>query len=627
MTTYNTGNAVPSFAVRDLYDNSQTEDEVVNSDALTTVTRTGKVIKTFAGFEDDFQQFLLASGYEFLGDYDDPGELTFQRRNQMMSKDGEYWRPGPSLALPYTTVNNWVIDEPKFVGMGDASLRQALALSSGAGLVGFSSAAPYPANTVGLAVKGRRSIYQFGAIVSGGVTNNLATFQAAAAGAGAGVIDCRNLGTIRIDGSVSLRTDQFWDCSGTKIVTANTAQDVFFIDQTDNTVLVRPHITGPGGAVFSGGSGIHVNDATNWRVIDPTVVDSPGYGFYVSPGANTSNRGDHGVVTNPRIKGCGIGMKDSAGSGAEYYTIINPHITGCLQAGLAISAGNVVVMGGHVLDNPVAGLYLGAGSNQGHGIITGVNFNHNGVWNLEAHDVLNGQSILGCHFYAVNSIGAGGIWLDRCKGIDINGGVLEGWIYNYKDASSGMNMIRNMYCPGDYGPVALTPGANNGLDQLWVTQCYGLGAVVQATGVSINDPGIVNVRAIRVPGAGQTISGSTQLIYNQEDYDRRLAYNVATGLFTVPAGQAGRYRIEGTAVFNGTGLTATSSYVEVAVGATLIDFSPCVPFSTTKLAAKFFAEVTLIAGDTVAIKGNVTGTTPTFGDATYRSTLSITRIG
>lgn len=141
MTTYNTGNPVPSTAVKDLYDNSQTEDEVVNSDALTTVTRTGKTIKTFAGFENDFQEFLLASGYEFLGDYDDPGELTFTRRNQMTSKDGEYWRPSASLVLPYTTVNNWVVDEPKFVGVGDASLRQALANGTSdlvdSGVVGY----------------------------------------------------------------------------------------------------------------------------------------------------------------------------------------------------------------------------------------------------------------------------------------------------------------------------------------------------------------------------------------------------------------------------------------------------------------------------------------------------------
>lgn len=137
MTTYNTGNPVPSTAVKDLYDNSQTEDEVVNSDAPTTVTRTGKVIKTFAGFQQDFDAFLLASGYEFLGDYDDPGELTFTRANQMMSKDGEFWRPSASLSLPYTTVNNWAIDQPKFVAMGDAVLRQDLAAPGGSALIEY----------------------------------------------------------------------------------------------------------------------------------------------------------------------------------------------------------------------------------------------------------------------------------------------------------------------------------------------------------------------------------------------------------------------------------------------------------------------------------------------------------
>lgn len=627
MTTFNTGNPVPSTAVKDLYDNSQTEDEFVNSDAFSTVTRTGKTIKTMAGFEDDFQEFLLASGYEFLGDYDDPGEITFLRRNQVMSKDGEYWRPAATLVLPYTTVNNWAVDQPKFVSIGDASLRQALALLSGAGMVGFSSANTYPANTVGLAIKGRRSIYQFGAIVNDGTTNNLATFQAAAA-AGPGVIDCRGLTNCRIDGTVSLGSDQFWDFSGSKIVTANTTMDLFFISLKNNVTMLRPYITAPSGATFSGGALIHVDDSSKWRILEPTTIGMPGYGIYVSPGSSTTNRGDHGLIFSPRIQGANIGIKDTAGTGAEYYTIAHPHISGCHEAGLALSAGNVVVMGGHVIDNLKTGLYMGGGPNHAHGIITGLQCSHNITWNMELHDIVNGQSILGCHFYSLDAIGGGAIWFDRCKGIDVNGGVLEGWIYNYQDANSGMNIIRNMYCPGDYGLVTLTPGANNGLYQLWVTNCYGAGAVSAVTGVSINDPGIVSVKAVRAPGATQAISGSTQLIYPTEDYDRRLAYNNATGVFTVPVGQAGRYVIQGGAVFTGTAMTATGSYLEVRAGAsTFIDFSPCVPFSTTKLVAKFFTEVNLIAGDTIVILATISGTTPVFGDSSYRSTLSINRVG
>lgn len=57
MTTYNSGNPVPSPDPRDRYDNSQTLDEFANSDADTTVTRTGKGIYTLA-----YMSRLIANG-------------------------------------------------------------------------------------------------------------------------------------------------------------------------------------------------------------------------------------------------------------------------------------------------------------------------------------------------------------------------------------------------------------------------------------------------------------------------------------------------------------------------------------------------------------------------------------
>ena len=126
-----------STNVKVLYNNASNLDDAVNGTAVTWVDRFGVVRKSLAGIETDWTNFLLNSGYEFIGEYDAPGELTFTRPNQVMTKDGEYWRPAPSLALPYTTVNNWVIDQPKFVTTGDASLRAALAASDGTTIIGF----------------------------------------------------------------------------------------------------------------------------------------------------------------------------------------------------------------------------------------------------------------------------------------------------------------------------------------------------------------------------------------------------------------------------------------------------------------------------------------------------------
>jgi hypothetical protein len=142
MNTYDTsGIPLGSTEVKVLFNNASNLDDAVNDLINTTwVDRFGNARKTWTGLEKDSSDALLALGYEFIGDYDAAGELTFTRTNQVMSKGGEYWRPGPSLTLPYTTVNNWAIDQPKFVSVGDAALRTALAdavsLSNGAALVG-----------------------------------------------------------------------------------------------------------------------------------------------------------------------------------------------------------------------------------------------------------------------------------------------------------------------------------------------------------------------------------------------------------------------------------------------------------------------------------------------------------
>lgn len=141
--TYDTS-AFPlgSTEVKVLYNNAENADIAVNSDALTWVDRPpfNKVRKTFAGMEADAQNALLNTGFEYIGDYDLDGPLTITRMNQTFEKDGEFWRPGPSIVLPFTTTGVWATDLPNFVNNGDASLRTALSdplgPMNGAALVG-----------------------------------------------------------------------------------------------------------------------------------------------------------------------------------------------------------------------------------------------------------------------------------------------------------------------------------------------------------------------------------------------------------------------------------------------------------------------------------------------------------
>ncbi|QDP46016.1 MAG: hypothetical protein Unbinned4052contig1001_16 [Prokaryotic dsDNA virus sp.] len=146
MTKYATGNPVlpnGSADPRDLFDNAQNLDVLVNSQEKTEhPDRLGVPRKTWHGMEQDFQQFLVNSGYTGTGaggayeDYDADGPLTITALNQLFTKGGEFYRLKPDQTMPYITTT-WATDEVNMVAVGDAALRQELAAPSGAELVSY----------------------------------------------------------------------------------------------------------------------------------------------------------------------------------------------------------------------------------------------------------------------------------------------------------------------------------------------------------------------------------------------------------------------------------------------------------------------------------------------------------
>ena len=187
--TYNTGNPVPSTDPRDLLDNAQALDGLVNGALPAYPDRKGVARKSWAGMEADFaaaqgdkeqrfQAFLLASGYVDLGDY--AAGLSITARNQVFRRDGEFYRAAAALELPYTLTGDWVADGPSFVAMGDAVLRQDL--WQDAGWVGYvSPAAGAVARTLGSRLGDTVSVKDFGA-KGDGVTDDTAAFTAAMVG-------------------------------------------------------------------------------------------------------------------------------------------------------------------------------------------------------------------------------------------------------------------------------------------------------------------------------------------------------------------------------------------------------------------------------------------------------------
>ena len=211
MTTYNTGNPVPSADARDRYDNSQTLDEVVNGDSESYSSRTGKQVISLGGMnsrfnnaqevraqefteaqaereseysadkisrdtefaedqaerseefdaaqalrESTFEQFLEGSGWSSIGAY--AAGISIVSHTQTFDYLGQPYSLKPSIPTsitsPYVTTGDWATEGVNFKLVGDNSLRQDLALlTQGSGIVAHGLTGAKPVRTLGSAVR------------------------------------------------------------------------------------------------------------------------------------------------------------------------------------------------------------------------------------------------------------------------------------------------------------------------------------------------------------------------------------------------------------------------------------------------------------------------------------------
>lgn len=136
MTTYNTGNPVPSTEVKDLFDNCQTEDEFCTSAENTTINRLGVILKTMAGMNADFYDFLAESGFEPVHlIYVNGTPLQVDRPTQFIDRAGLVYRVKMPSTFPVMLTGTWATDAPLLLDVGDQSLRTALAAPGGATLI------------------------------------------------------------------------------------------------------------------------------------------------------------------------------------------------------------------------------------------------------------------------------------------------------------------------------------------------------------------------------------------------------------------------------------------------------------------------------------------------------------
>lgn len=168
-----------STAPKVLYNNASNMDDAMNLLGPAWTDRFNRRRQTFYGMEVAFQDFLLNSGYQYVGaDYVDgvPG-LTFSARNQYTVRAGVAYRLSETAAIPYVTTGVWATDQSNFVAFDlNSNLAQDLANDSdpakGAALVGYSGRTVYDR------LQDTVSVLDFGADPTG-ATDSIAAFNAA----------------------------------------------------------------------------------------------------------------------------------------------------------------------------------------------------------------------------------------------------------------------------------------------------------------------------------------------------------------------------------------------------------------------------------------------------------------
>lgn len=136
---------VPSTDIRNaVFAGAKLDEEVTGTGEFYTdrlgvkrLTNTGRNNQFNAAQQDranQFQQFLLSSGYVFLGDYED-GPFQFSARNQYIRYNNQYYRLNSATDIGFittgTTAASFVNDVTHFVLMDGDTLRQNLGSGEG----------------------------------------------------------------------------------------------------------------------------------------------------------------------------------------------------------------------------------------------------------------------------------------------------------------------------------------------------------------------------------------------------------------------------------------------------------------------------------------------------------------
>lgn len=435
---YNTGNPIGSSDVRDLKDNVEDLDILMLSQTLlTNPDRLGVQRKTIYGYQNDFNNFLAASGFEPVHlVYTAGSSLTVNRPTQLIDYSGSVYRVKMPATFPVVLSGTWATDSAKLVDVGDMSLRQALALGTGAGLVGFKAAGSSSVlRTVLARLADTVSVDDY---ITSGMTDHSIALQAAI-DTGARRVISGALGSYNLATVVNLRSNLLLDLGGALLTcTASSTINamLYGVDVVDVTIKsgslncaskslsgVRIYSNTVGSSrIFC--TGLHITGTANDTTLQYGGIEVASLQGLSGP------QNHHVVITDCEFRSCGT-------HGALVYHTVGVQfndnlVIAATNHGMeAVGCYDVTINGNRVQDCLISGLGVGAGTS-GFLIANNMIRNCGGdgsitVEHNSTNGTVEGNTVLDCRTSGINvSWGSSGLSVsDRIRNISVKGNVLQ----------------------------------------------------------------------------------------------------------------------------------------------------------------------------------------------------------
>lgn len=155
----------------------------------------------------------------------------------------------------------------------------------------------------------------------------------------------------------------------------------------------------------------------------------------------------------------------------------------------------------------------------------------------------------------------------------------------------------------------------------WV---WGPGSVARLLGLRTDVPDSPTIRA---KNSATVIDGTlATIVWTTEDEDSSAAF--ASGVFTVPAGWDGRYKITASLALSGTFILNNTMILEIQKGGVATkNRTEYAGGAVTNISAEVSDTLRLVATDTIRVQASSNGTTPAIVSSTTRNVITIEWIG